>query len=537
MWRIDGPQCYESDKIAHLVIPYTRGKGVDLGVGLKKVWPHVIGVDNLFDYNGVRPEPVDIVSDCDKLPLFGDASMDFVYSSHLLEHFKEDAVPDVLAEWSRILKPGGYLILYVPSANLYPCVGESGANPDHKWNIYPGDIERKLLKGTTCGWTQVECQERGTKTDNEYSIFEVYQKRDDGKFEKQLFERNPGGKERALVIRYGAIGDQIMAASILPGLKQQGYHITYNTTPDSREILKHNPNVDEWLLQEKDQVPNIQLGAYWEALKERYDKVVNLSETCEGALLYIPGRPQHSFNYAARDRLAGKINYLELQHDMAGVPHVFEPRFHATPDEEKWAEKQVDKGEGVPVVLWAITGSSPHKAYPFTNIVVAWLLEKTPAHIYMTGDKGVAKELQDGILTTLKENPDLDLSRLHLKCGEWTVRETLALAEKVDCVIGPETGVLNAVSHLDIPKVIYLSHSSEENLTKNWVNTHVLTPDKARCPCYPCHILHYDWNFCVKKEETQAALCASSISPEDVLKAVVLSILPKSKPQALEAAE
>lgn len=539
MWKLDGPQCYESDKICHLVVPYTRGRGLDLGVGLRKVWPHVIGVDNLFDYKGVRPEPVDVISDCDKLPMFADGSMDFVYSSHLLEHFKEEDVPAILNEWGRMVKPGGYLILYVPSANLYPKVGENGANPDHKWNIYPGDIERKLQSGTTCGWTQIECEERGKPDDNEYSILEVYQKRTDGQFVKDVWQRNPQGKKRCLVIRYGAIGDQIMAASVLPGLKDQGYYITYNTTENAGEVVKNNPNIDEFLFQDRDQVPNMQLVHYWKALKERYDKVVNLSETVEGSLLYLPGRPMHEMSHEARDLLAGNINYLDLQHDVAGVPRNYSPCFCPTAEEVAEAKKKlnaINPDRSIPTILWALTGSAPHKTYPFVNVVMAWLLEKTPAHIIMTGDATTAKELEDGILATLKETPGLDLSRVHATCGKWSIRETLSIAEQVDCVVGPETGVLNSVSFLDIPKVIYLSHSSEVNLTRDWKNTKVLKPETSACPCYPCHQLHYGFDFCTKVETTGAALCASSIAPEDVFKAISLSVIQTIQP-ALEAAE
>jgi hypothetical protein len=36
--------------------------------------------------------------------------------------------------------------------------------------------------------------------------------------------------------------------------------------------------------------------------------------------------------------------------------------------------------------------------------------------------------------------------------------------------------------------------------------------------------LHFDWSNCFKSEKTGAALCASSISPEEVFEAVALSI-------------
>ena len=500
---------YESSKIASIVLPYLRGKALDLGCGNAPVWPRVIAVDNGAVFGdataGVR-------GDIEDLSLFADASCDAVFSSHALEDFPAEKIPGVLREWSRILKVGGYLCLYVPSANLYPKMGEPGANPAHKVDIYAGDIQRWLLAGTDCGWTQVECEERGET--NEYSWFEVYRKRDDGVFAVDLWQRNPDGRKRALVIRYGAIGDQIVAASVLPGLKAQGYHITYNTTPDAQQIVLHDPHIDEFLIQDKDYVPNAALGAYWASLAERYDLVVNLCESIEGALLKLPGRLDHLYSDSARRRMYGTVNYLERTHDIAGVPYDFAQRFYPTADERKWAIA-LRKTINAPVVAWAIAGSSQHKIYPYTDIVVRWLLDQTSAHVFLLGDAKEGKQLQSAILQGLGEH---DAFRLHPVAGLWEIRKVLTFVQHCDVVVGPETGVLNGVAMESVAKVIYLSHSSATNLTKHWVNTEVLTPIKA--PCYPCHRLHYDGSYCHQVERTGAALCASNISPERVFAAI-----------------
>src|SRR6266436_6527675 len=168
----------------------------------------------------------DIVGKADDLSLFSDESMDAVFSSHCLEDFDRDKVPAVLAEWTRVLKMGGHMVLYVPSANLYPKCGEPGANPAHKWDIYPGDIEA-LLKAQTAssvarhGWKLLESEERGER--DEYSILIVAQKVPPYHgWSEDIWQRHPGGKQRALVIRYGAIGDAFIMSSVLPLLKAQG---------------------------------------------------------------------------------------------------------------------------------------------------------------------------------------------------------------------------------------------------------------------------------------------------------------------------
>ena len=516
-WSLETSNGFESDKIAALVVPYTRGVGLDIGCGMRRCWPHMIGVDSGHHF-GARSD-ASVRGEGDDLSMFADGSMDFVFSSHLLEHFPREKVPAVLAEWARALKVGGHLVLYVPSANLYPRVGELGANPDHKWDIHPGDIEEILEGGA---WTQLECEERdGT---NEYSLFLVFRKEDPERMygvSRTPWGRNPGGKKRCLVIRYGAIGDQIMVSSILPELKKQGWHVTYNTTPDAQQILLHDPNIDEWLLQDKDQVPNEQLGPYWDQIAERYDKVINLCESIEKRLLATADTIEDRMNDDARRRILGNVNYLERTHDLAGVPHAFHSKFYPS-DLERVQAEHFKRQAGGPVVLWTINGSSNHKVYPFTNTVIRWLLDRTPARIVLTADPGIGKVLQDAIMETLATD-GADMKRIWGVAGIWPIRQALAFAQVADVVVGPETGVLNAVALDKVPKVIYLSHSSATNLTKHWRSARTITPPPS-VGCHPCHRLHYDWSRCHKSEATGAALCASEIKPEGLFRAIAMSL-------------
>jgi SAM-dependent methyltransferase len=57
---------------------------------------------------------------------------DFVHSSHTLEHMINPEIS--LRNWWRVLKRGGYLILYVPHRNLYEkkTTLPSRWNTDHK---------------------------------------------------------------------------------------------------------------------------------------------------------------------------------------------------------------------------------------------------------------------------------------------------------------------------------------------------------------------------------------------------------------------
>jgi ADP-heptose:LPS heptosyltransferase/predicted SAM-dependent methyltransferase len=507
----------EQDKIAHLTVPYLQGKRVlDLGCGQRTVWPSLIGVDN---YGTFGQHTTGIKADIRDLGMFADNSVDACFSSHALEDFPADETVAILTEWARVIKIGGHLVLYVPSANLYPKVGEPGANPHHQRDIYPGDIEAALKQIEGCGWELLESEERGE--DDEYSIYVVARKTESG-WTENVWQRNPGGQKRALVIRYGGIGDMIMMASVLPQLKAQGFFVTVNCKTDTDVVVRHDPHIDEFIVQERDFVPNHELGPYWAALGKRYDKVVNLCESIEGSLLALGERLQSGYPVECRRKMFGSVNYVERAHDIAGVPFVPNPKFYPTEEEVVWAKAARSKIYA-PVVFWGINGSSPHKVWPWIDTVVAWLLRQTPAHVFLITDTGIGKILQDAILTKLGE-ADVDMSRVHGMSGKWPLRTTLAAAQFADVVIGPETGLLNAVSMESVPKVIYLSHSSHENLTRDWVHTTVLTPTAKSAACHPCHLLHHTWQFCHQDEETAAALCASGISPERVFAAIATSL-------------
>lgn len=525
MWTLENSQGHESDKIAAFIVPYTRGKVLDVGCGMRTAWPHFLGVDNGHDFG--RAGATIMVEDATALGLFADNSWDAIFSSHALEHIVDTRA--ALAEWWRVIRPGGHLVLYLPDRRHYPNIGQEGANIEHKHDFLPEDIIEHMAVvalDSGKGWTLVENEVRSET--NEYSFFQCFRAWEADHChppergiipvcQHDIWQRNPGGKPRLLVVRFGAIGDTIMASSILPLLKEQGYHVTYMTTPEAQKVLLHNPSIDEWLIQDKDQVPNNQLGPYIETIASRYDKVINLSESIEGSLLALPGRPNHSWTDETRRKILGTVNYQERTHDIAGVAYRFAPRFHPTEDERREALAFKAAIDG-PVVMWAIGGSSNHKIYPFTNIVVAWLLEKTDAHVVLATGPDLM-DVEAGLAFALKKH-GCDMARVHLTAGEWSLRRALTFTEYADVVVGPETGIINAASHLATQTVIMLSHSSRENLTKHWRNTIVLEADQARTPCSPCHRLHMDWTYCHEVEETGGALCASNIRPETVFQAV-----------------
>lgn len=105
---------------------YMSGKGLDIGYrgytdeDIVPITEDAIGID--LEYPGY---------DGRTLP-FTDNSLDFVYSSHCLEHISD--YRNFIREAFRVVKPGGYVVTVVPHRDLYekkPTL-PSIWNADHK---------------------------------------------------------------------------------------------------------------------------------------------------------------------------------------------------------------------------------------------------------------------------------------------------------------------------------------------------------------------------------------------------------------------
>lgn len=87
------------------------GRGIEIGAhghpiaGIKPFY-----VDRFFEFAGSKC-PADVIADGGLLP-FRRRSLDYVASSHLLEHLADPVT--ALVEWHQLVKPGGLIYLVVP---------------------------------------------------------------------------------------------------------------------------------------------------------------------------------------------------------------------------------------------------------------------------------------------------------------------------------------------------------------------------------------------------------------------------------------
>ena len=312
----------------------------------------------------------------------------------------------------------------------------------------------------------------------------------------------------------------IQMSSILPWLKSENFHVTlYCQSGLGYEVIKHDPHIDRFIIQDRDAVPPHVLGDFWKHTKKKYHKWINLSESVEGTLLACHDRVQFEWPNHLRAKYLNR-NYLEWTHELAEVPPPYRPKFYSTEEEKVWARKQASSF-GKRNILWSLAGSSGHKVWPHVDAVIAGLLiQYQDVHVVLVGDDSCA------LLEQGWEQGDKTTPRVHCFSGKWSIRQSLAFAEVADLIIGTETGLLNAAGSMDAPKIITLSHSSEEMLTKHWKNVIPLNqPKGVGCNKHPCRQLHGGsgtdpWVDCPKHEGEGVALCQFFVSPEMMWSAV-----------------
>jgi SAM-dependent methyltransferase len=113
----------------------------------------------------LREDVADVVAPADRLP-YGDDSVAEILALDILEHFPAFRTQDVLAEWKRVLEPGGRLTVRVPNLlalsraiveDRHPAViirniyGGHRWGPDGSWDAHHhGWVPRMLYDELLC---------------------------------------------------------------------------------------------------------------------------------------------------------------------------------------------------------------------------------------------------------------------------------------------------------------------------------------------------------------------------------------------------
>jgi ADP-heptose:LPS heptosyltransferase len=439
---------------------YLNGRGVTLGMPV--VPPQAINPGAYSLCVDILKTPGAVVVEED-LSIIAEGSLDHVFLGKRLESIYEPE--KYLREAVGKLKVGGHLLIHSRVGHF-----EAGMH-----EFYPEGIKEMVRK--VGHW-----QEKASYEEEKESL-QIFKKLQGKKGVEPQKPRS--GKPRACVIRYGAIGDAIIMSPLLKKLDEDGYEVTVNLTPYSLPALQNNPHIHNFIVQEKDCIPNLELGKYWDLWRGEYDRYINLSESLEGGLLKVEGRLDFYTSKAWREKKCS-VNYYDHTMGLGGYPDEVGHRgeIFFTRAEERKAKEFFEPLAGKFVIVWALNGSSHHKVYPLMEPVLKDWLELHPDAVVVTvGDQ--AAQLAEF------EHP-----QVICKSGVWKIREALISTKYAGVVVGPETAMTNAAGCFKTPKITFLSHSTHENLCKHWENDFCLTPNTQLAACYPCHQLHYTREGC-----------------------------------------
>lgn len=475
-------------------VGYMVGKGITFGQG---ILPPIATNGQVYSIVVDTIKAGQAVQDS-RLEVFAPESLDHVFVGKRLASL--DSPENFLREATSKLKIGGHLLIFSTVGPVEPGLKEF--YPHELSNIIK-DLAKWQLKGE---WIQ------------EGQSLQIF-KKIKGKKGIEAIKSKPT-QPTACVARYGALGDGIIMSPLLRQLKKDGYHVTLNASTYGLDVFKHNPNVDNLIIQERDAIPNQELGNYWDFWATQYDKYVNLSESIEGDLLKVEGRKEFFTSKKWRNDTCGSINYYDYTFKRAGYgeeTYGQNGELFFTDAEDRRAKEFFAKYKDKFVIVWALNGSSHHKVYPLMEAVLLELFKQYKDMVCVTVGDTVAKLLE------------FDHPQLITKAAEWKIRESLIATKYANLVVGPETMITNASGCFDTPKITFLSHSNHTNLCKHWKNDFCLEPNQAISPCYPCHQLKYNKDACpigsVVDTITDviignAPLCAVSIEPGRVMEQI-----------------
>jgi hypothetical protein len=171
----------ETAKYRHLTAPHCAGFGVDVASQGVPVVPWACSFDlphEQFDHyaNGNPPKgPLHLRGFADKLP-FETKSLDWLYSSHLLEDFVPEEALKMLGEWTRCIRVGGNIIILVPDKELWNAAIAKGQPPNcaHKHEYRVGELTE--IFGQYFGHFKVLEDKLTNVVEGDYSILFVAQR-------------------------------------------------------------------------------------------------------------------------------------------------------------------------------------------------------------------------------------------------------------------------------------------------------------------------------------------------------------------------
>lgn len=282
---------------------------------------------------------------------------------------------------------------------------------------------------------------------------------------------------RILVIRYRFIGDTVLMIPFLRNLRQAYPDATIDVLvgPVSGEVLTECPYVDELIVfdttrkhkYENTKQEKKSFFSYVKLLKSRnYDKAYVLKRSfSSAALAFFAGIPERTgFNTEGRGIfLTKKVPYVADTHEVECFLDVLRHDGFPVNDNylENWVSEESDRkidgifnglniADELKVLIHATSGNV-NKQWPLEYFaqIVKHLSNNSGAKVFYTGtqkDSGIYSQIRRLTGENLAKEP------VNL-CGKLSIQDSTALINRMNFVVGSDSGTLHIAASLNIPVI------------------------------------------------------------------------------------
>lgn len=338
--------------------------------------------------------------------------------------------------------------------------------------------------------------------------------------------------KKILVIRYRFIGDTVLTIPFLRNLRRAypQAQIDMLVGPVSGDVLLDCPYIDNLIYfdtTKKHRYENTgeqkrTFFSYVKLLRQsRYDKAYVLKRSFSSAALAFLAGIKDRIGFDTEGRgflLTKKILYVKNKHEVECFLDILKAddipvrdnhleNWISDKSEEKIQEilKNYDLSEKQKVLVHATSGNI-NKQWPVENFakIIEFLSNEKNILVFFTGTARDS-EIYDRILNLIPlelKNKPVNL------CGELSIQDSTALINKMDFVVGSDSGTLHIAASLNIP-VIGIYGPMNPKKWRAWGEIH--KPVSLDLPCIPCEL---------RKKCDKDYACIKNITPEMVIKEI-----------------
>jgi len=310
---------------------------------------------------------------------------------------------------------------------------------------------------------------------------------------------------KALVVRYGAYGDILIALPLIEELKRRYDYVQLETGSRGKELLfnhtalntvsSFDPNVfgpDNAVMAANIRVNGLVHGGQW-------DKVVNLWRTLEHECIAEEGQEEFYWPREKRQAHFGGRAFVDQPFIKAGLQIPAEMRSGTMYFDTAtmlwmrgWREQHADTFN----VVIVVSGSTCQKVPQGLKDVARRIVDEYPdARIFLVGDK------PSGWMPTPIDPKDLQFDfgnkNVCKLVGKTPYSQALALTKLADYVIGPVSSLLHGAGLFGTPKTMICTDCSVYQACKYHKNDFSV---QAQAPCCPCHRAIYHTKYCLTEK-------------------------------------